>query len=102
MVKAKFAGEGKFTVCKNMDRLKQCNHIFVVPTNNVGLECDVEHVTVNQFFRKAVSEEKLDKYNHAMFDVIVFDDLFQQYACIGKSERFRGATQGNKTYFGYL
>ena len=32
-------------------------------------------VTVNKFFSIAVNDEKLDKYDHSMFDVIVFDEI---------------------------
>ena len=46
MIKAKFAGAGKSTICKNMERLKGYKVLFVVPTNNLGLECDVESITV--------------------------------------------------------
>ena len=45
MIKAKFAGAGKSTICKNMERLKGYKVLFVMPTNNLGLECDVESIT---------------------------------------------------------
>ena len=61
MIKAKFAGAGKSTICKNMERLKGYKVLFVVPTNNLGLECEVESVTVKKFFSIAVNDEKLDK-----------------------------------------
>ena len=71
MIKAKFAGAGNSTICKNMERLKGYKVLFVVPTNNLGLDCEVESVIVNI----AVNHEKLDKYDHSMFDVIVFDEI---------------------------
>ena len=59
----------------------------MVPTNNLGLECEVESVTVNKFFSIAVNDEKLDKYDHSMFDVIVFDEICfnTKSLCIGKN-----------------
>ena len=75
MIKANFAGAGKSTICKNMERLKGYKVLFVVPTNNLGLECEVECVTVNKSCSIAVNDKKLDKYDHSMFDVIVIDEI---------------------------
>ena len=74
-IKAKFAGPGKSTICKNMQRLKGQTVWFLVPTNNLGLGCDVESVTVNKLFSIAVNDEKLDKWDHSIFDVIVCDEI---------------------------
>ena len=75
MIKAKFAGAGKSTICKNMERLKGYKVLFVVPTNNLGLECDVESITVNKFFSIAIGDEQLGKFDFSGFDVIVFDEI---------------------------
>ena len=75
MIKAKFAGAGKSTICKNMERLKGYKVLFVVPTNNLGLECDVESITINKFFSIAIGDEQLGKFDYSEFDVIVFDEI---------------------------
>ena len=97
MIKAKFAGAGKSTICKNMERLKGYKVLFVVPTNNLGLECEVESVTVNKFFGIAVNDEKLDKYDHSMFDVIVFDEIcFNNTFVLAKIKGFVEQHRANK------
>ena len=82
MVKATFAEAGKSTICKSMERPKGYKVLFVLPTKNLGLECDIQSATATRIFSVAVNDEKLDKYDHSMFDVIVFDEICFNNTCV--------------------
>ena len=61
------------------------NVLFVVPTNRLLQEKEVEATTYNKFFSIAVHEdvgEKLPQYGYSPYDVIVFDEIYICQICM--------------------
>ena len=55
------------------------NVLFVVPTNRLLQEKEVEATTYNKFFSIAVHEdvgEKLPQFDYSNYDMIVFDEIY--------------------------
>ena len=55
------------------------NVLFVVPTNRLLQEKEVEATTYNKFFSIAVDEnagEKLPSFDYSPFKIIVFDEIY--------------------------
>ena len=53
--------------------------MFVVPTNRLLLEKEVNATTCNKFFSIAVHEdvgEKLPQFDYSNYDIIVFDEIY--------------------------
>lgn len=75
LIKSKFAGGGKSYIAKHLS--EKYKALFVVPTNNLKQECEVEAITINQFFGVGVGEEdRTTAYDHSEYHVIVFDEIY--------------------------
>ena len=78
LVKGKVPGTGKSYIGEYFQKMN-CNVLFVVPTNRLLQEKEVEATTYNKFFSIAVHEdagEKLPQYDYSPFDIIVFDEIY--------------------------
>ena len=78
IIKGKFPGTGKSYIGEYFQHMNK-NVLFVVPTNRLLQEKEVEATTYNKFFSIAVHEdvgEKLPQYDYSPFDIIVFDEIY--------------------------
>ena len=78
IIRARFAGSGKSDIGEYFQKLGK-NVLFVVPTNRLLQEKEVEATTYNKFFSIAVHEdvgEKLPQFDYTDFDIIVFDEIY--------------------------
>ena len=70
LIRGKVPGTGKSYIAEYFSKLDK-NVLFVVPTNRLLQEKQVEATTYNRFFSIAVDAgEKLPPYDHSSFDVI--------------------------------
>ena len=80
--------------------------LFVVPTNRLLQEKEVDAVTYNKFFSISVEVgEKLPPFDHSCYDVIVFDEIFMvnmnilnriRLFCLRNTDKIRIATGDTK------
>ena len=75
MIRGDVPGTGKSYICKHLQE-KGYNVLFVVPTNNLKQECEVEAMTINKFFGISYGDERLEKCDYTGVDVIVFDEIY--------------------------
>ena len=78
LVKGKVPGTGKSYIGEYFQTMNY-NVLFLVPTNRLLQEKEVEATTYNNCFSIAVHEdvgEKLPIYDYSPFDVIVFDEIY--------------------------
>ena len=78
IIRARFAGSGKSYIGEYFQNMGK-NVLFVVPTNRLLQEKEVEATTYNKFFSIAVHDdvgEKLPQFDYSSFDIIVFDEIY--------------------------
>ena len=78
LIRARFAGSGKSYIGEYFQKLGY-NVLFVVPTNRLLQEKEVEATTYNKFFSIAVQQdasEKLPSFDYSSYDIIVFDEIY--------------------------
>ena len=78
IIRGKFPGTGKSYIGEYFQKMGK-NVLFVVPTNRLLQEKEVEATTYNKFFSIAVSEdvgEKLPVFDYSPFNVVVFDEAY--------------------------
>ena len=78
IVRGKFPGTGKSYIGEYFQKMGK-NVLFVVPTNRLLQEKEVEATTYNKFFSIAVHEdvgEKLPAFDYSPFNVVVFDEVY--------------------------
>ena len=78
LIRARYAGSGKSYIGEYFQKLGY-NVLFVVPTNRLLQEKEVEATTYNKFFSIAVHEdvgEKLPQFDYSNYDIIVFDEIY--------------------------
>ena len=78
LIRARFAGSGKSYIGEYFQKLGY-NVLFVVPTNRLLQEKEVEATTYNKFFSIAVHQdagEKLPSFDYSSYDIIVFDEIY--------------------------
>ena len=78
IIRARFAGSGKSYIGEYFQKMGK-NVLFVVPTNRLLQEKEVEATTYNKFFSIAVHDdvgEKLPQFDYSSFDIIVFDEIY--------------------------
>ena len=78
LIRARYAGSGKSYIGDHFQKLGY-NVLFVVPTNRLLQEKEVEATTYNKFFSIAVHEdvgEKLPQFDYSNYDIIVFDEIY--------------------------
>ena len=78
LIRARFAGSGKSYIGEYFQKMGY-NVLFVVPTNRLLQEKEVEATTYNKFFSIAVDEnagEKLPSFDYSPFQIIVFDEIY--------------------------
>ena len=78
IIRGKFPGTGKSYVGEYFQQMGK-NVLFVVPTNRLLQEKEVEATTYNKFFSIAVHEdvgEKLPAFDYSPFNVVVFDEVY--------------------------
>ena len=78
LIRARFAGSGKSYIGEYFRKLGY-NVLFVVPTNRLLQEKEVEATTYNKFFSIAVQQdagEKLPYFDYSSYDIIVFDEIY--------------------------
>ena len=78
LIRARFAGGGKSYIGEYFQKLGY-NVLFVVPTNRLLQEKEVEATTYNKFFSIAVQQdasEKLPSFDYSSYDIIVFDEIY--------------------------
>ena len=78
IVRGKFPGTGKSYIGEYFQKMGK-NVLFVVPTNKLLQEKEVEATTYNKFFSIAVHEdvgEKLPAFDYSPFNVVVFDEVY--------------------------
>ena len=78
IIRARFAGSGKSYIGEYFQNMGK-NVLFVVPTNRLLQEKEVEATTNNKFFSIAVHDdvgEKLPQLDYSSFDIIVFDEIY--------------------------
>ena len=78
LIRARFAGSGKSYIGEYFQKLGY-NVLFVVPTNRLLQEKDVEATTYNKFFSIAVQQdasEKLPSFDYSSYDIIVFAEIY--------------------------
>ena len=78
IIRGKFPGTGKSYVGEYFQKMGK-NVLFVVPTNRLLQEKEVEATTYNKFFSIAVHEdvgEKLPAFDYSPFNVVVFDEVY--------------------------
>ena len=77
IIRGKFPGTGKSYIGEYFQKTGE-NVLFVVPTNRLLQEKEVEATTYNKFFSIAVHEdvgEKLPAFDYSPFNVVVFDEF---------------------------
>ena len=78
IIRGKFPGTGKSHIGEYFQKMGK-TVLFVVPTNRLLQEKEVEATTYNKFFSIAVHEnvgEKLPQFDYSPFNVIVFDEIY--------------------------
>ena len=78
IIRGKFPGTGKSYIGEYFQKMGK-TVLFVVPTNRLLLEKEVEATTYNKFFSIAVHEdvgEKLPAFDYSPFDVVAFDEFY--------------------------
>ena len=78
IIRARFAGSGKSYIGEYFQKMAK-NVLFVVPTNRLLQEKEVEATTYNKVFSIAVHDdvgEKLPQFDYSSFDIIVFDEIY--------------------------
>ena len=91
IIRGKFPGTGKSYIGEYFQKMGK-NVLFVVPTNRLLQEKEVEATTYNKFFSIAVQEdasadasrgsqardvgEKLPMFDYSPFNVVVFDEVY--------------------------
>ena len=78
IIRGKFPGTGKSDIGEYFQKMGK-NGLFVVPTNRLLQEKEVEATTYNKFFSIAVHEdvgEKLPAFDYSPFNVVVFDEVY--------------------------
>ena len=78
IIRARFAGSGKRYISEYFQNMGK-KVLFVVPTNRLLQEKEVEATTYNKFFSIAVHDdvgEKLPQFDYSSFDIIVFDEIY--------------------------
>ena len=78
IIRGKFPGTGKSYIGEYFQKMGK-NVLFVVPTNRLLQEKEVEATTYNKFFSIAVHEdvgEKLPAFDYSPFDVVAFDEVY--------------------------
>ena len=76
LIKGKVPLTGKSYIAEYLPKLDK-NVLFVVPTNRLLEEKQVEATTYNKFFSIAVDAgENHPPYDHSSFDVICFDEVY--------------------------
>ena len=78
IIRGKFPGTGKSYIGEYFQKMGK-NVLFVVPTNRLLQEKEVEATTYNKFFSIAVHEdvgEKLPAFDYSPFNVVVFDEVY--------------------------
>ena len=78
IIRGKFPGTGKSYIGEHFQKMGK-NVLFVVPTNRLLQEKEVEAATYNKFFSIAVHEdvgEKLPASDYTPFNVVVFDEVY--------------------------
>ena len=78
LIRARYAGSGKSYTGEYFQKLGY-NVLFVVPTNRLLQEKEVEATTYNKLFSIAVHEdvgEKLPQFDYSNYDIIVFDEIY--------------------------
>ena len=78
LIRARFAGSGKSYIGEYFQKMNY-NVLFVVPTNRLLQEKEVEATTYNKFFSIAVHEdagERLPQFDYSPYDIIVFDEIY--------------------------
>ena len=78
IIRGKFPGTGKSYIGEYFQKMGK-NVLFVVPTNRLLQEKEVEATTYNKFFSFAVHEdvgEKLPAFDYSPFNVLVFDEVY--------------------------
>ena len=78
LIRARYAGSGKSYIGEYFQKLGY-NVLFVVPTNRLLQEKEVNATTYNKFFSIAVHEdvgEKLPQFDYSNYDIIVFDEIY--------------------------
>ena len=78
IIRARFAGSGKSYIGEYFQNMGK-NVLFVVPTNRLLQEKEVEATTYNKFSSIAVHDdvgEKLPQFDYSSFDIIVFDEIY--------------------------
>ena len=95
LIRARFAGSGKNYIGEYFQKLGY-NVLFVVPTNRLLQETEVEATTYNKFFSIAVHQdagEKLPYFDYSSYDIIVFDEIYMSNLYV--SNKGRLLLQGN-------
>eukprot|EP00438_Fugacium_kawagutii_P006184 Skav207472 [mRNA] locus=scaffold3545:496284:499559:- [translate_table: standard] len=75
IITADFAGSGKSYICQKMVD-KGYKVMFVTPTNKLLQEFEGEAITVNKFFGISFGSNKLEPFDYADYDVVVFDEIY--------------------------
>ena len=78
IIRGKFPGTGKSYIGEYFQKMGK-NVLFVVPTNRLLQEKEVEATTYNKFFSIAVHKdvgEKLPAFDYSPFNVVVFDEVY--------------------------
>ena len=84
LIRARFAGSGKSYIGEYFQKLGY-NVLFVVPTNRLLQEKQVEATTYNKFFSIAVHQdvgEKLPQFDYSSYDIVVFDEIYICLTCM--------------------
>ena len=78
LIRARFPGSGKSYIGEYFQKMGY-NVLFVVPTNRLLQEKEVEATTYNKFFSIAVQAdagEKLPAFDYSGYDIVVFDEIY--------------------------
>ena len=78
IIRGKFPGTGKSYIGEYFQKVGK-NVLFVVPTNRLLQEKEVEATTYNKIFSISVHEdvgEKLPAFDYSPFNVVVFDEVY--------------------------
>ena len=95
IIRGKFPETGKSYIGEHFQKMGK-NVLFVVPTNRLLQEKEVEATTYNKFFSIAVHEDvgkKLPQFDYSSFDIIVFDEIYMSNLYV--SDKVRQSIQNN-------
>ena len=96
MIRGRIPGMGKSFIGEYFSKMNK-RVLFVVATNKLLQEKEVDAVTYNKFFSISLEVgEKLPPFDHSCYDVIVFDEIFiatgdtkqlQPIDCLGSQDK---------------